>query len=69
MVYIYLADGFEEVEAITVYDLLKRAEIDFKTVSIMEQKEIEAAHGLMLYADIMFDESSPEECEMMIFPG
>ena len=69
MVYIYMADGFEEVEAITVYDLLKRAEIEFKTVSIMEKKEVEGAHGLKLYADVLFDDATADDCEMMIFPG
>lgn len=69
MVYIYLADGFEEVEAITLYDLFKRAGIDFKTVSIMGKKEIEAAHGLKVYADILFEDADPEECEMMVLPG
>lgn len=69
MVYLYLADGFEEVEAITVFDLLKRAEIEFKTVSIMDKKEVEAAHGLEVYADILFDDVDHKDCEMMIFPG
>ena len=69
MVLLYLADGFEEVEAITVYDLLKRAEIDVRTVSIMEQREVEAAHGLKIYADVLFDDADPEECEMMVLPG
>ena len=37
-VYIFLADGFEDIEGLTVVDLLRRAEIDIKTVSIKETK-------------------------------
>ena len=69
MVNLYFADGFEEIEALTVFDILKRAEIEVNTVSIMEQKQIEGAHGLKLYADFLFDDVNHEECEMIILPG
>ncbi|MFZ2945031.1 MAG: DJ-1/PfpI family protein, partial [Blautia wexlerae] len=39
-VYIFLADGFEDIEGLTVVDLLRRAGIDIKTVSIKETKQI-----------------------------
>ena len=40
-VYIFLADGFEDIEGLTVVDLLRRAGIDIKTVSIKETKQIQ----------------------------
>ena len=43
-VYIFLADGFEDIEGLTVVDLLRRAGIDIKTVSIKETKQDRRAH-------------------------
>ena len=48
---VFLADGFEEIEGLTVVDLLRRAEIEVETVSIMERKEITGAHGIGIMAD------------------
>lgn len=47
-VYIFLADGFEDIEGLTVVDLLRRAEIDIKTVSIKETKQIQTSHGITI---------------------
>ena len=43
-VYIFLADGFEDIEGLTVVDLMRRADIDIKTVSIKKSKEITTSH-------------------------
>ena len=45
-VYIFLADGFEDIEGLTVVDLMRRADIDIKTVSIKKSKEITTSHGI-----------------------
>ena len=45
MVYVFLANGFEEIEALTVVDLLRRADIQVKTVSVMEDRLV---YGLSL---------------------
>ena len=55
-VYIFLADGFEDIEGLTVVDLLRRAQIDIKTVSIKDTKEVQTAHGISLLTDLLFDE-------------
>ena len=55
MVYVHLAEGFEEVEATTIVDLLRRAEIEVKTVSIMDDKLVTGAHGMSLQADLLFE--------------
>ena len=47
-VYIFLADGFEDIEGLTVVDLMRRADIDIKTVSITETKEITTSHGIQM---------------------
>jgi protein deglycase len=68
-VYIFLAEGFEEIEAITVVDVLRRAKIDIKTVSVSERKEVTGAHGIMVNADILFDSESQKAGDMYILPG
>ena len=61
MVYVHFAEGFEEVEAVTIVDLLRRAAIDVKMVSIMEDKMVEGAHGMQIQADLLFEEADYEE--------
>lgn len=69
MIYVHLADGFEEVEAVTIVDLLRRAEIETKTVSIMDEKMVAGAHGMTLQADLLFDEADYDTCDMIVLPG
>ena len=69
MIYVHLADGFEEVEALTIVDLLRRAAIDAKTVSITGDKKVTGAHGVTVEADILFEETDYQTCEMIVLPG
>lgn len=69
MIIVHLADGFEEVEAVTIIDLLRRAGLDVTTVSIMERKEITGAHDIRIEADTLFEDVDYRECEMMVLPG
>ena len=46
--YIFLADGFEDIEGLTVVDLLRRAGIDIKTISIKETTRIQTSHGITM---------------------
>lgn len=50
-VYVFLADGFEEIEGLTVVDLLRRAGEEVETVSIMGRKMIEGSHKIKVEAD------------------
>lgn len=68
MIYMFLADGFEEVEALTPLDLLIRAGADIKTVGI-GKKEICGAHGIRVTADLCDLELSDVSAEMVILPG
>lgn len=52
MIYMILADGFEETEAIMTWDIIKRAQMDIKLASLNENREAKGTHGLVLKADI-----------------
>lgn len=68
-VLVYLADGFEEIEGLTVVDLLRRVQIDTTTVSITDSKTIHGAHGIDVEADVMFDEVKDMKADMVVLPG
>ncbi len=67
--YLFLATGFEEIEAITVADMLRRAEIDLTTVSIERSLQVEGAHGITVTADCTWVELPADEVEWLILPG
>ena len=68
MVYIFLADGFEETEAIAPLDILRRAQIEVAAVGI-GGREITGSHGVTVRADIGEDEAVTEGLEMVVLPG
>lgn len=69
MVYLHLAKGFEEIEAITITDILRRGGVSIETVSMEPQLEVTGGHNISIKADLLFEEAEYESCEMMIFPG
>jgi 4-methyl-5(b-hydroxyethyl)-thiazole monophosphate biosynthesis len=69
MVYIHLADGFEEIEALTAFDLLKRAGIGVETVSVMNSLSVQGAHGLQVFCDLLFEDADYDACDMIVLPG
>ena len=52
--FLFLAEGFEEIEALTAVDVLRRAGIDVKTVSITSALQVTGAHGVTVTADLTF---------------
>ena len=68
-VYIFLADGFEDIEGLTVVDLMRRADIDIKTVSIKKSKEITTSHGITMLTDLTFAETDFTDADMLVLPG
>lgn len=73
MVYLFLADGFEEIEAMTPVDVLRRAGIDVVTVGI-GGKEITGSHGIRITADITDTEADDQlsggaSFDMIVLPG
>ena len=67
--YVFLAPGFEEVEALTPVDVLRRAGIDVKTVSVTSSRDVESAHGVIIKADMTFDDADFSDCDWLILPG
>ncbi len=66
---IFLADGFEEIEALTVVDLLRRAGIEITMTSIMGRKSVTGSHGIAVEADALFEEVDFDSADMLILPG
>ena len=68
-IYVFLAEGFEEVEALTPVDVLRRAGLPVKTVSITGVLTVNGAHGVPVVADMVFEEVKEEDAEMIVLPG
>lgn len=69
MVYVFLAEGFEEIEGLTVVDILRRAEINTTMVSMSQDIMVKGGHGIMVKADALFDELSFADASMYVLPG
>ena len=67
--YLFLATGFEEVEALTVVDLLRRGGVDCKTVSVSGDYDVTSSHNVTVRADLLFDETNLTDGQMLILPG
>lgn len=68
MVYMFLAQGFEEVEALAPLDLLRRAGVEIKTVGV-GSKTVVGAHSIPVVADMTDADFSDDKPEMVILPG
>lgn len=68
-VLVFLADGFEEVEAITPIDYLRRAGIDVVTVAIGPDRTVCGSHKIPVCADAVVSEINPDEARAIVLPG
>ena len=68
-VYVFFADGFEEVEALTTVDLLRRANVEVVMTSIMGKNTVTGAQGITVCTDKIFEEIDPSDADMLILPG
>ncbi len=68
-IYIHLTEGFEEIEAITIVDVLRRAALNIQTVSLTGKLEVSGSHGIIIKADTLFEKVNYEEAQMIILPG
>ena len=72
MVLLFLADGFEEIEALTPVDVIRRAGVDIRTVAVKKTgKTVTGAHGMEISADLTVKEAEKlcAEPEMVVLPG
>lgn len=69
MVYVFLADGFEEIEALGTVDILRRCDLSVKTVSVTEDLQVIGSHGISVNADIVKEDIAEDEIDALILPG
>lgn len=67
--FIFLADGFEEIEALTVVDVMRRAGMEARTVSISNSKLVRGSNGVIVEADTMFNDADFTNVEWLVCPG
>ncbi len=68
-VYIFLADGYEEIEGLTVVDLLRRANIEIIMVSLTGDIYVTGSHAITTKADMLFDDVNFTDADMLVLPG
>lgn len=68
-VYLFLADGFEDMEAIATRDVLLRGGVDVRTVSITDDPFVTSSHGITVSVDLTREELDDDTPAAMIFPG
>lgn len=68
MIYVFLAEGFEEVEALTPVDYLRRCGAALQTVGVTG-KVVTGSHGISVTADILPEEMVLSTAEMLVLPG
>ena len=66
---VFLAPGFEELEGLTVVDLLRRAGVEVTMVSIEETRSITGSHGITVEADRLFGEMDYADQDLLVLPG
>ena len=68
-VYQFMADGFEDIEALAPVDVLRRGGVDIQTVSITGRLEVESAHGVTILADLLFEDADLGDADLLMLPG
>lgn len=66
---VFIADGTEEVECLTTVDLLRRAGVDVRLVSVSDKRTILSSHKVLIEADQTFDEALYDDSDLLFIPG
>ena len=69
MVYILLAPGFEEIEALAPADLMRRAGLEVALVSVTGEAQVPGSHNISVTADCTLDQVEPGKCRLLMLPG
>lgn len=69
MIYLFLADGFEDIETIGTIDILRRCGYEVQIVSMTGKRVIGSAHGIVIKADSIFRKNHIIQPEALVFPG
>lgn len=69
MVYAFLAEGLEEVECLATADVLVRAGVKVKLVSITGKREVKGSHGFSIRANALLSEVDPDQADVLFLPG
>ena len=68
-IYVFLADGCEEIEALTPVDIFRRAGEDVETVSIMGRREVTGSHKITIQADKKIEDGTFDDGDLLFLPG
>lgn len=68
-IFVFLTTGFEEIEALGTIDVLRRAELNVKSVSLTDSRQVMGGHQIIVTADLMFDQVDFSIAEMLVLPG
>ncbi|HYQ57992.1 MAG TPA: DJ-1 family glyoxalase III, partial [Draconibacterium sp.] len=66
---VHLADGFEEIEAISIIDVLRRAGFEVTVVSINKKMEVTGSHEITVKADALFEDLDYDNIDVIVLPG
>ncbi len=66
---VHLADGFEEIETVSIVDVLRRADLDVLVISVTGKTEVTGAHQLKVIADVLYEHVNYDEITMIVLPG
>ena len=66
---VFLAEGFETVEALAVVDICRRAGIDTVTISVSDDRRVSTSHGIIVEADEVIADTDLDGFDMLILPG
>lgn len=67
--YVFLAEGFEEIEALAPVDVMRRAGLPVTTVSVTDSLVVKGAHGIPVVADVSFDTPDYADAALLFLPG
>jgi len=66
---VFLANGFEEIEAVSIIDVLRRANLEVTIISITGKTEVKGSHNIVINAELLFEDVNFNKVDMIVLPG